>query len=114
MTQGLEEEWEKVRAEVFKRDKGRCQCCAALSMKEMLWYKKTKRKPDDHLECAHHIPRSYKDTYCDPNNLAMLCPEHHFRIDHYYDPVTGKQMSHEQREAWWKRILKDKYTYFQF
>lgn len=114
MTKGLEEAWKKVREEVDKRDHHRCQCCACLSVSEMFIFRKTKRKFEDHLECAHHIPRTYKATYCDPKNLAMLCPEHHFRIDHFLDPVTGKQMTHEDRERWWKRILKDNYTYFQF
>lgn len=98
-----DEKWIKVRDFVRKRDPY-CRCCQILSIPEMMLFKKSNPRALTHLECAHHYPRHYLDTYYNPNNIFCLCAEHHWRIDHLMDPVTNTIITPEKREEWWKRI----------
>lgn len=57
------------------------------------------------LQCAHRAPVSvHLDVCYDVNNVFLLCADHHGRIDHFEDPVTGEDLTEEQHEAWWDRI----------
>jgi hypothetical protein len=54
--------------------------------------------------CHIEFKSTHKELKYDPNNAVLGNHICHSRLDTYKDPVTGKDMTKEQRIAWLKRL----------
>lgn len=108
MRRGIDDlKWQEVKEKIRKRDK-KCQCCSALTTTEYILSNKIKQKyGGNQLDCAHIEPVSIcPEKVYDLSNIVLLCRAHHYMMDNYIDPVTGKRMSVEDQKKWWSRIEK--------
>lgn len=108
MRRGLDDEqWQETKREVDVLDKKTCCCCKVLSPGELMAFKRSQKMGGSYnqIDHAHRLPVStHANLVYDKNNVFCLCREHHYRIDHYLDPVTGASLNEEQHENWWNRI----------
>ena len=67
------------------------------------------------IDVAHVIPRSESPTLKHDNkNLVFLNRYSHSMIDSFHDPITGENISKQQKEEWWRRIVgKERYDSLQ-
>lgn len=110
-----DEEWERVREEVWERDRGMCRLSHILTVQE---YEALARSPgwasytvyDGGVDPAHVLPRStHPHLKYDPDNIVLLSRLFHTRLDQSKDPVTGKHISKAVRRKWWERIIGPEY-----
>lgn len=115
----IDEKWEETRKKVWLRDAGffpeeakiknwkdYCRCWNILTIKEQQ-YLQTNFSADlwlaDTLDCAHAFGRS-GDLKYDESHIFLISRFFHSRLDQYRDPVTGKNINEEERNAWFERI----------
>lgn len=91
----VDERWERVKAEVFERDEHNCRIQSLLGHYSSL-----------PVDPAHVIRRSQsKKLYYDKRNIVSLSRLYHTRLDSYLDPLTGKSITREEADSWWKKIV---------
>jgi 5-methylcytosine-specific restriction endonuclease McrA len=105
--------WKEVADIVWKRDKGQCRLLSKLKIDnfDLYMYFINNNLPSlySKLDLAHIIPRSQSsELYYDPSNILLLNRVSHSWIDTYHDPVTGKSLTKEEHEKWWRYILNEK------
>jgi hypothetical protein len=106
--------WQEVADKVWKRDKGQCRLLSKLKIDnpDLYLYFINNNLPSlySKLDLAHIIPRSQSsELYYEPTNLILLNRISHGLIDTYHDPITGKSITKEEHEKWWRYILYDSY-----
>lgn len=100
-----DEQWQETRRQCKLRDRNMCVICKMLTPGEHMLFMKSHPAFLQTIDIAHiesvsgHIEKVY-----DVNNVVCLCRCHHSRLDAYQNPITGKRMSAEEHEEWWKRI----------
>lgn len=120
----VDEEWERVKQLVWKRDKGECQIELTLTKEVVILIQKSfpyfYKKFDGVLDCMHIIPRSIAPHLIyDPDNIILGKRFYHSFIDKNLNLLTGEYES-GSRERLLTHIMhrtgrwtKD-YTYEQF
>ena len=106
-----DEQWQETKRKVHQIDCETCCCCKVLSPGEIFAFGKTRMMGGStkQLDCAHRHPVStHADEAYDVNNVFLLCREHHYRIDHFLNPVTGEFIEDEEHEKWWDRIARSR------
>lgn len=100
-------EWQKTKAEVDKRDHGRCSFSACLSMKEAY---KLQKGSEMHIDHAHVFSASNRpDLIYNPDNVVCLTRYIHRRMDNFKNPLTDEDIDLNEHYYWWTRILQKKY-----
>lgn len=108
-----ETEDQTLRKNLLKRDKT-CQLFAKLTWQEKIDLKKHEIFVDyKNCDTAHIFNKSsYPWMRYDLLNVVLLSRVFHNRLDQHKHPITGKQMSNEETNEWWIRIVgKDRWAY---
>jgi hypothetical protein len=97
-----DEKWNTVCHVVDRRDGNNCRLCMILTPGEMsLLGSKSKQ----HRDRAHVFPRSlYPSLIYNPNNIVKLNHYSHINLDNCLCPLTGNNISRNERDWWWVRI----------
>lgn len=104
--------WQEVADKVWKRDKSECRLLSKLKIDNpdlyLYFIKNNMKSLYTKLDLAHIIPRSQSaELYYEPTNLILLNRVAHSNLDTYHDPVTGKPITKEEHEKWWRYILNE-------
>jgi len=106
-----DEKWEEVKSFVLERDK-ECLLFNILSVEEKKYLLKEQKDftwlNKKNVDCAHILSRSQYPKYiyvCD--NIFLLGRLFHSRLDTYKNPLTGENISSEERDKWFERIMID-------
>lgn len=104
--------WKEVADKVWKRDKSECRLLSKLKIDNpdlyLYFIKNNMKSLYTKLDLAHIIPRSKSsELYYEPTNLILLNRVAHSNLDTYHDPVTGKSITKEEHEKWWRYILNE-------
>lgn len=102
-----EEQWQKTKNIVDKRDKRSCQFLKCLTLTEASLLKRGQELSKDR---CHIFSRSSRpDLKYNPDNIITLCRFIHRRMDNYQDPITGQtNMDINYHFYWWWRIKNKK------
>lgn len=101
----VDDQWVAVQKIVRDRDQS-CRFVACLTLEEAHLAKQNDVWAPSVLDCAHVFGRgSYPFLKYDVDNVVLMSRRFHSAMDTYRDPVTGKPMSDDQRDAWWRRII---------
>ena len=101
--------WQEVADKVWKRDSGQCRLLSKLKIDNpelyLYFIKNNMKSLYTKLDLAHIIPRSQSaELYYEPSNIILLNRVSHSNLDTYHDPVTGKSITKEEHEKWWRYI----------
>jgi len=104
--------WKEVANIVWKRDKGECRLLSKLKIDnpQLYMYFINNNLPSLYtkLDLAHIIPRSQSaELYYETTNLILLNRISHSLLDSYHNPITGKPITKEEHEKWWRYILNE-------
>lgn len=107
----IDEQWEQIRKEVAERDQS-CRLLKILSIEEMRLAEKIlttcRGTLYETLDCAHVFGKgAHPKIKYDSKNVVYMHRVFHGRLDQYKNPVTGKSMTKEEHQRWWKRIIDD-------
>lgn len=101
----------KIYSEVDQRDSYECQLLAkypyAFQVIDYVWDGLLQQ-----IDHAHVFGKgSYPELKYDPDNIVLLNRYSHSNIDQYRDPIIGDQITKEEREKWWIKIIgKERYN----
>lgn len=97
---------QKLRKELLKREKS-CQLFRILTIDEKLKLKNNNIYVDyKNCDTAHVFNKSsYPWMRYELKNVVLLSRIFHNRLDENKNPITGKQMSREETNNWWIRII---------
>lgn len=101
---------------VTNRDGNRCRLWSILTSDEKnIAIKNGYNNPiAKKLTFAHVIRRSNNtELVNDPDNVYQVSLLFHSRLDEYKNPLTGKYLSKDDINLWWKRIVDD-YTVYKY
>lgn len=102
-------QWKKVKDIVRKRDKNICRLIRILSIQEGFLLKKN--APFEFLnklDPAHYLPvGQYPEECYNEDNIVLLNRYSHSMLDSFKNPLNGKNISKEEVNKWWKRILEN-------
>lgn len=99
-------EWEKVRAEVYVRDNGRCRLIECLDFDEFQELKQNSGGLHKGVDPAHVLRRSEAPSLIyNKDNVALLNRFSHSCLDQFRNPINGKPIKKEEYVYWWKRII---------
>lgn len=102
-----DEEWKKVKAFVSQRDKNKCRFMRVISAKEAIAVQKI--APANQLRIldpAHIAPVGrYPHLVYEPRNIVLVCRWVHECLDNCKSPITGGNITQEEREAFWLKIV---------
>lgn len=112
-----DKEWQKVKEVVRKRDRlDRLQ--KVLTPAEYSLVRKNAGPLIHILDPAHYLPASKNpELIYKSYNIVLLNRWSHSQLDACRDPITGENISPEERDAWWTRILKgdtNQYEYLRY
>ena len=112
-----DKEWQKVKEVVRKRDRlDRLQ--KVLTPAEYSLVRRNAGPLIHTLDPAHSLPASkYPELIYKSYNIVLLNRWSHSQLDACRDPITGENISSEERDAWWIRILKgdtEQYEYLRY
>lgn len=107
-----DKEWLETKEKVKQRDK-KDRMLKVVTVQEMMLLRKNGGHWLNQLDPAHINPVGRYPEWCyDPQNIVLLNHYSHSNLDSCRDPITGRQISAEERDAWWLRIIKgDKEQY---
>lgn len=102
--------WKEVADIVWKRDRGQCRLLSKLKVDNidlyMYFINNNLSSLYIKLDLAHIIPRSKSsELYYEPSNIILLNRVSHSLLDTYHDPITGKSITKEEHDEWWKYII---------
>lgn len=105
-----DEEWEQVKAEVFKRDHYDCQLLEVLNNEELTEIKNRAGKLFLGIVDPAHVfgKGAYPHMRYDPDNIIIINRYSHSLLDNRKHPVYGRPLTAEEHEGWWRRILGNK------
>jgi hypothetical protein len=108
----VDEKWIRVKKEVGLRDKYTCRLYPFLTAEEKEIIEESFFGGLKEIDYAHVFNKSkYKFMKYLPENVVCLSRLFHARLDIYRDPITGKNITKEEVENWWKRIVgEEQYT----
>lgn len=100
-------EWKKVKKKVTMRDRGLCRFLRVCPAKDAIaLYKIAPSNWVERLDHAHICPVSIYPELCyEEDNIVLLNRWSHHNLDDCKHPVTGKPITREERDEFWKRIV---------
>ena len=100
--------WSQTKLKVWARDKGGCRLFKILTYRESLLFKNIHKNKKSVLQCAHILEASlYPNLIYDVDNIVLLNSISHEYMDRCRHPVTGENITKEERNKWWLRIMGD-------
>lgn len=109
-----DKKWQQVKEIVRNRDKTD-RILKAISTQEYLILKKNAKHLINVLDPAHYIPVSKDSSLCYKSyNIVLLNRYSHTNLDYCKHPITGENITKEEVQIWWEKILKtdkDQYMY---
>jgi hypothetical protein len=103
-----DEKWEEVKRQVRLRDNNQCNLWNKTNFDEKEHIYKTVGNLSllHTLDPAHVFNKSvYPHMKYDTDNVVLLNRLFHGRLDHFTNPITGKSITKEEQERWWRRII---------
>ena len=99
--------WKAVKLRVHKRDKNRCGFLSLCTMKEDLLLRALAPSSMlSRIDCSHVFPvGSFRHMTYMEENIVLLNRWSHHNLDDCLHPVTGKAITREERDDFWKRIV---------
>ena len=97
--------WQETKKAVRERDHYICQLCSCLTAGEYKASRTVLKLSFEPTDCAHVEAVGYDpaNTY-NIQNIRFLCRAHHKALDDLIHPITGEQMSDNERWYFWWRI----------
>jgi hypothetical protein len=102
-----DEKWQNLKKRIIKRDKKMCRLMRVLSAQDFCTLiKKAPKKLLEKIDCAHvfgvsgHPHMCYKDL-----NIVLLNRYSHENLDNCRHPITGENITKEERDKWWEKIV---------
>lgn len=109
-----DKEWQAVKEEVRKRDKGD-RILRVITPLEYLMLKKNAGYFLNILDPAHYIAVSDNPSLIyEKNNIVILNRFSHSNLDNFRDPITSQSITKEEAQKWWERILKGNKEQYEF
>lgn len=108
-----DQKWKDVKEKVFKRDNYEDRILKVITYKEYLLLKKNAGSFLNILDPAHYKAVSeLPEAVYEECNIVSLNRFSHSNLDSFKDPIDGHNISKQEVEDWWVRILKgDKKQY---
>lgn len=104
-----DEEWQKVKDIVDKRDHKRCRFQFCISATEYYKMKAPEGKDVKNIDHAHIFSVGAEPSQCyNPKNLVCLSRGFHRRMDNYQNPLNGNPIDLNEHYYWWLRIATKK------
>ena len=102
-----DQKWKDVKEVVFKRDNYQDRILKVITYKEYLLLKKNAGPLLSILDPAHYraVSELPEATYWQ-ENICILNRWSHSNLDSFRDPIDGHNISKEEVNNWWIRILK--------
>ena len=98
--------WIALKKEIQKRDRGECQLIPVLTAREFLIWRKNPGVLSRGVDPAHVFPKGlYPSLKYELDNVWTINRFSHDCLDNCKDPVTGEDITKEERDNWWKRII---------
>lgn len=99
--------WRSLKEKISKRDKNTCRLVRILTAQEFyLLLKKAPKKLIERLDHAHIFGvGSFPHMCYNDLNVVLLNRYSHENLDNCKDPLTGENITKEDRDEWWKRIV---------
>jgi len=108
-------QWQSLKENVTKRDKEYCRLVKILSVQEAYLLIEKAGSQLKILDPAHYRARSERpDLKYVPENVVLLNRFSHGNLDDCKHPITGKNISRQERNDWWIRILKGNKEQFDY
>ena len=109
--EAIDQEWEDVKSDVFKRDDYHCQLLSSnLTDSEKMDF--NINAPSELLcildPCHIFGKGAYPHMKYDKDNIVTMNRFSHSCIDQCCNPITGKQINDGERERWWVYIIGEK------
>ena len=102
----VDERWEKVKKEVWDRDRGKCQLTPLLTAGELIIFLEKSGHLKEIIDPAHIYGKgAYPFLKYDPENVVLLNRYSHSMLDTYRSPVDGSPISQAEHTQWWCRIV---------
>lgn len=104
--------WVQVCEEVDRRDRNKCRFLSKLLIDNPGDYRYIIQTCPctliQKLDHAHIISRSESaGLYYEKDNIILLSRVIHSRIDQYLHPITGRSITSDERDSWWKYIISE-------
>ena len=100
-------EWKRVKKEVKDRDNGQCRLSKILPLRDLLILQKNAGQFMKTIDSAHIISvASNPKIMYESCNIVLLNRYSHTNLDSGKDPIDGHDITREEVEAWWVKILK--------
>lgn len=103
--------WQECKKEVYKLDNCQCCLCKVMTVSEFLTQKQYVERRSlsintSTIDPAHHLAVSQRpDLMYDVNNVYCLCRYHHDSLDNCRNPFNQDQITKEEVEQYWSRII---------
>lgn len=98
--------WQKLRDEIYERDKSKCRFLSILTPVEMIQFKQSGPRELNKIDPAHVFPVStHPKMVYQADNIYCLNRTTHHRLDDYLSPLTGNECSKNRHFWWWWRII---------
>lgn len=99
-------EWKAVKDRILARDRKVCRLLRVLTVKEALLLKRNAPGCSLlQLDPAHIFPVGVHPDWCYiDENIVTLNHYSHSNLDNMRNPIDGKPISRDERDAWWRRI----------
>lgn len=102
----IDEEWIKVRSEVFDRDRNHCQLMDKLNSDQYNKIKDSLFAETRIIDPAHVFGKgAYPHMKYDVDNVVCLSRLFHSRLDSYHDPISGESITNYVHNNWWIKIV---------
>jgi len=104
-----------IRDKCFERDHGYCQAMALFNGTEYAKFTELSNGLEAKLDAAHVFGKgAFPHMRYVPENVVMVNRVSHNWLDTCRSPVDGKQISVEEKNKWWKRIVgADRYEFLE-
>lgn len=101
-----DKEWQALKKDVFKRDRGVCRLCRILTAQEMTLLQWNAGSRIKIIDPAHVLGVGpHPEVKYELQNVVSLNRYSHDMLDTFKDPITGKRIDKETHTMWWKRII---------
>jgi len=102
-----DEKWEELKRSVFRRDNYSCQLQKVLTVKELTFFRLSAPSDLQNILDPCHIfgKGAFPHLKYEEDNIVIMNRYSHSCIDQYRSPVDGINISKEEREKWWIRIV---------
>ena len=107
-------EWQVVKEKVYKRDT-KCRLSMVLTPQEYMVLRRNAGSMLEQLDPAHYHSVSSRPDLCYKSyNIVALNHYSHSNLDSFKHPLDGSEITSEEVDWWWERILKGNPVQYQY